>query len=177
MAGTSFSFAALIATWVYGLALALETSPWLHPDLEWCPSWPALREQLPRTFPWFLTVFAAVYVSLYTRFSSQWLYLANLYNQIRNTEARAAREKGDRYLQEVLSIWKAGFLEDAEVLHLAQKGIFVSVVRAWGANESVRQQFIANTYGGEKRLNTLMADVEDSYERHSSRYKRRRITK
>ncbi|HUQ48942.1 MAG TPA: hypothetical protein VM053_11980 [Gemmatimonadaceae bacterium] len=34
------------------------------------------------SLPWIAAIFAGVYVALYTRFSSQWTYLANLFNQI-----------------------------------------------------------------------------------------------
>src|SRR5687768_9782380 len=38
------------------------------------------------TLPWLAAIFGAAYVALYTRFSSQWNYLANLFNEIVQVE-------------------------------------------------------------------------------------------
>ncbi len=39
--------------------------------------------------PTFGAIFAAVYFALYARFASQWSYLANLYNKIKEAETRS----------------------------------------------------------------------------------------
>jgi hypothetical protein len=44
-----------------------------------------LRSLLASHVGWFGAVFAAVYALLYARFSSQWTYLAGVYNQIKAT--------------------------------------------------------------------------------------------
>ncbi len=51
--------------------------------------------------PWLGALFGAVYAGLYARFASQWLYLANTYNQIKAAECRS--ESSARPLAE----WKA----------------------------------------------------------------------
>ena len=43
---------------------------------------------------WYAIVFAAVYTGLYARFSSQWQYLAQLYNQIKSKEVDAEAKSG-----------------------------------------------------------------------------------
>jgi hypothetical protein len=48
--------------------------------------WTELRTQLLDSFQWFGTIFAGAYVALYSRFASQWAYLASLYNQIKQAE-------------------------------------------------------------------------------------------
>ena len=54
-------------------------------------------DQVVRIFSgWFAAVLAAVYVALYSRFQSQWSYLANLYNQIKASEARTAHDWSHR---------------------------------------------------------------------------------
>ena len=57
----------------------------------------------------------AAYISLYARFVSQWTYLAGLYNLIKQVEASGCADPN------VIAEWKAGYLEDAENLHLAAK--------------------------------------------------------
>jgi hypothetical protein len=37
-----------------------------------------------------------------------------------------------------LAEWKAGFIEDAQDLHLALKPLFASVIRAWGSEAEVK---------------------------------------
>ena len=110
-----------------------------------------------------VTTFAALYVAFYARFASQWAYLASVYNQVKSSEARAAEKTPAGEREHIIAQWKAAFIEDAEVLHLHRKGIFVGTVRAWGANDDVRACFVASTYGGEERLRMIMQDVEDSY--------------
>src|SRR2546429_9313137 len=65
------------------------------------------------TLPWFGAIFAAEYAALYTRFSSQWTYLAGLYNQIKAAEAQIATSKNKDIADTVLVPWQAGFIEDA----------------------------------------------------------------
>jgi len=79
------------------------------PMRTWQFSSQELRTQIIEKFPWFAAIFAGIYTALYARFSSQWSYLANLYNSIKQVEINAADK-------EVLAEWKAGFMEDAETL-------------------------------------------------------------
>lgn len=72
----------------------------------------------------FPAAFGAVYVALYARFSSQWNYLANLYNQIMQCRVKA----NGQYDKERLARWCAGFVEDAWRLHLLRKPMFTEVV-------------------------------------------------
>jgi len=128
-----------------------------------------LQLEVGRTIPWLGAIFAAAYVALYARFSSQWMYLADVYNRIKEAEARTAR---DDYpgSKEAIAAWKAGFIEDASELHLATKSVFVSILRAWGETEEVKRQFIANTPGGEHRFNALMERVRAAYKRHEDKF-------
>jgi hypothetical protein len=57
----------------------------------------------------------------YARFSSQWSYLAGVYNQIKAAECRTG------FQETVLAQWKAGFIEDAADLHLLRKAMFASI--------------------------------------------------
>lgn len=101
-----------------------------------------------------LTIVAGAYTALYTRFASQWQYLADLYNQIKSKEIDLAgddiappdtADDGQRYVEgkkpvttacaksRLLSEWKYGFVVDAEHLHLSNKEPFKSVFEAWSA--------------------------------------------
>lgn len=101
-------------------------------------------------FQWFGAMFAALYAALYSRFASQWAYLAGLYNQIKQAEAR---KEGDLAK---LCDWKAGFLEDAEELHLATKPLFASVIVAWADDPGVETAYLRNTRGGLERFHALL---------------------
>ena len=112
-----------------------------------------LFAQVSQIAPWFGTVFAATYAALYTRFASQWTYLAGVYNQIKAAECRKDVEKP------VIAEWKAGFIEDASDLHLLRKKMFASIVVAWGSKDDVRQAFSESSYGGATRFAKLIAQA------------------
>jgi len=122
-----------------------------------------LRLQLIQLAPLCGIVFGAIYTALYARFASQWSYLANLYNNIKETEALDGDEK-------VVAEWKAGFIEDAENLHLACKSSFVTTVKVWGEDPLVKKSFIKNAPGGKKRYKRLMANVAYSEGLVEARY-------
>lgn len=113
---------------------------------------------------WLSAVFGGVYLAFYARFSSQWAYLASLYNQIKQTEATAGANV------DVLAQWKAGFIEDAENLHLACKASFAPVIKAWGASPKVVEAFEKYAPGGKLRwielkgrINLAAAKVESRF--------------
>lgn len=100
------------------------------------------------TIPWAGAIFAAVYASLYARFASQWAYLANLYNEIKQTEIRLASDNsGQEKSAKKLAQWKAAFIEDAENLHLARKPIYAVVIKNWAIEKHVREEY-ADTASG-----------------------------
>ena len=80
-----------------------------------------------------------MYAALYSRFASQWTYLAGVYNQIKMAESRTDRDP--RKIAE----WKAGFIVDAEELHLVRKPLFAEVVRAWRKDAAVEDAYQART--------------------------------
>jgi hypothetical protein len=119
----------LIALQTYAVGLVLRNL--LDPARGWHFSFAELRQQMLDSFQWFGTVFAGAYVALYTRFASQWAYLASLYNQIKSAECKPAGN------QQALAEWKAAFIEDAFELHLANKHQFKSIIREWSRDEQV----------------------------------------
>jgi len=146
---------------IYGGLLGI--SNMIDPTRTWEFDSVELRVQLLGSFSWFGAVFAATYTALYARFSSQFTYLANLYNQIKSAECGAPPS-------ETLPQWKAGFIEDAEVLHLAHKPIFASVISAWANDSKVRDEYGEHVPGGSARLATVMVRVNRSLERTRKRY-------
>lgn len=91
---------------------------WLDPSRRWAFDRLRFQDQLRNNLPYLGAIFAGVYAALYSRFSSQWEYLANVYNQIKAVECEQAESLK---AQKPLSEWKAGFIEDAVSLHLASK--------------------------------------------------------
>lgn len=81
----------------------------------------AARPARDRAFnlPWLGATIAASYAASYSRFASQWVYLAELYNQIKAAELSIPEVLTPAQVL-VFAEWKAGFLEDCETLHLAR---------------------------------------------------------
>ena len=108
----------------------------------------------------------ASYVALYARFVSQWGYLAGLYNMIKQTEATTTPEN------KIIAEWKAGYLEDAENLHLAAKNSLAPVLYAWVRDPAVIRAYIKNTPGGANRLRRLRHLACHAYEEEAAKWKR-----
>lgn len=90
-------------------------------------------------------IFAAVYTSYYARFVSQWSYISNLYNQIKNAEISMCLNCQNNKCTPHVSVtecnnslklngWKVGFIEDAETLHMETKPLFAGVILTWLEN-------------------------------------------
>lgn len=152
--GAVITFRSLVSS-IFIFLLVLGFLNVIDPTKSWTFSIDELRAESIDKFPWFAAIFAAMYTGLYARFASQWSYLANLYNSIKRTEANSPD-------LEVMDQWKAGFLEDADNLHLACKGTFVTTIKIWGEKEEVKKEFIEYCPGGEKRYNRLMGRVNES---------------
>lgn len=120
------------------------------------------------SIPWFGAIFAAMYVGLYARFSAQWSYLANLYNQIKGAEIRTLaslveKDPSDKHVHDAmrkLAEWKAAFVEDAEALHLSTKKSIAPIILFWLEEEPIRRAYLATTPDGKKRYEALKAAVQ-----------------
>jgi hypothetical protein len=107
------------------------------------------------------TIFGATYAALYARFASQWGYIANLYNQIKQAEVEAAGSAGPATAATstsavtasptpseaalILAQWKAGFIEDALAVHMAAKPSIAGVIGAWFKDKYVKDAFMSYT--------------------------------
>ncbi|HEV8412066.1 MAG TPA: hypothetical protein VGQ49_00635 [Bryobacteraceae bacterium] len=154
----------LTAAELWILALALRN--FLDPSRSWTFSSIELRNQLIGTASWFATIFAALYVGYYARFSSQWTYLAGVYNQIKAAECRGTPDNGGKL---ALADWKAGFIEDAEELHLATKPMMAAIISVWSKDSETREAFIKHVPGGETRLINLLTRIEGSLRTNRAR--------
>jgi len=147
-----------VTMWVMSVLLLMKNL--IDPTLGSTFSFSCLRHQLIDLAPWAGAVFGGVYLALYSRFASQWSYLANIYNQIKLAEVTVSANDNLKMAQ-----WKAGFIEDAICLHLAQKPIFVGVVAAWGKQEAVKDAFLTYTPDGKnlwgKTVQLILDDEEE----------------
>lgn len=142
----------LLITGVLGLA-ALGLRERLSDGATWHLTLPH-RDVLRDMLPWLGAIFAATYAGLYSRFASQWTYLAGLYNQMMAAAAQTPAAP-DPEREEVLAAWRAGFIEDAEDLHLATRPLYAGVILSLLEYPGVRETYEANTAGGRPRLAAL----------------------
>lgn len=147
------------ALWVTAIvgAIAVGLRERLAAGATWCPAFPHI-DTLRDTLPWLGAIFGAAYAALYARFASQWTYLAGLYNQLMATAALMPTPStpGSRQ-QEILAKWRAGFIEDAEDLHLATRPMFAAVILSLLGDEAVKDAYACHTAGGRQRLARLEA--------------------
>lgn len=72
----------------------------------------------------------------------------------------------------MLATWKAGYVEDAEYLHLALKVNFAPAIKAWLQDPAVREAYAKHTPGGEGRLNALSTSVDHALSRAVQKWAR-----
>lgn len=161
--------AAWISVLVYGIAIVLRQ--YLAPGGSFAHEWPG--PAIAHTMPWFGAIYAGIYAALYARFASQWTYLAELHNQIM---AAAKQSNSTRRSRRVLTTWQAGFIEDAETLHLATKPMFAAVIRSLLSKPEVRRHYVRWTAGGEARLNSLEWRVERAFRHEEARFSKKTKT-
>jgi hypothetical protein len=153
------------ATGAYLVALLFKAA--IAPAHQWHFDVDAARSLVAETLPWWGAMFAGLYAAFYARFSSQWTYLADVYNQLMAASLGASSPSPSPDQQRVLDTWWAGFLEDAQELHLATKPMFAGVIRSVIRRQGVRQAFIDGTAGGASRLARLEYSVEAAFEKAS----------
>lgn len=165
--GTVVMFRSLwITIIIYFFAIGIRSR--LAPHAIWTPSVASAANLIGSTIPWFGAIFAGVYAALYARFASQWNYLANLYNQIMCAQLQC--DTSGTINQDAMDLWQAGFIEDAETLHLALKPMFASVIQSMLTSDSVRDAYEECTPGGNARLEALEAAVNAVVSKTAQRY-------
>lgn len=77
---------------------------------------------------WYGAILGGVYAALYSRYSSQWQYLAGLYNQLMAAEDAKPRSTLDGPQRRRRVLWWHAFIADAKDLHLALKPSFATAI-------------------------------------------------
>lgn len=114
----------------------------------WTFSFSVLVNDLRELSGWIVAAFGAIYLAFYSRFSAQWSYLANMYNQIKQAEVTRSDFLNTA---EQLAQWKAGFIEDALELHLASKPSIAGIICAWSQDPKIEAAFVQFTLAGKAR--------------------------
>jgi hypothetical protein len=153
----------VISILLYAIAITIKSG--LAPNAILTFDFTELKSVISETIPWFGAIFAGVYVALYSRFASQWNYLASLYNQIMATAIQTPPNNPDA--EDNLHRWQAAFIEDAEDLHLASKPMFASIIKGLLEDEKIRTYFRDHAPGGEKRLRALEERVSKALDSSS----------
>lgn len=100
-----------------------------------------LLTAINKNLDWLAAFIGFSYLALYTRFASQWNYLADLYNRIMQSRAdNASNEFSFTYKklplkkltqkEQIYAYWMAAFIHDARDLHLSEKQTYKSVIES-----------------------------------------------
>jgi hypothetical protein len=114
-----------------------------------------LKKAIVNSIEVFGAIYAAIYIALYSRFSAQWSYLSNLYNQIKVVEASPGSNTA------IINDLKAAFVEDAIALHLSKKPMFAMIIKSWGHDPAVKTLIELHMKDGAKIYNELMQDIDE----------------
>lgn len=138
--------------------LAIGLKERLASGATWAFSSANLVSEVRDHLDWLGAAFAATYAAYYARFSSQWTYLAGMYNQIMAAQVQSPR--GEVELRErPYTAWWAAFIEDAEDVHLAAKPSYAAVIAGLIGDAEIRRMYESATANGEKRLVKLEVDL------------------
>lgn len=159
-----------VATVFFVLAIGLDAK--LTPGSSWSFDSQAFLAAIRAHLPWFGAFFAGAYAAFYARFASQWTYLAGVYNEIMSAQARSPQDD-DLERRRVYTNWKAGFIEDADSVHLALKPLYASVIQDMLRDEAIRNAFVENTVGGAFHLRRLETAISQVIAREERRWQRR----
>jgi hypothetical protein len=146
---------------IYSLSLVLKNG--INPDRTWELNGSQLLRDIVETMNWAGGIFVAAYALLYARFASQWQYLAGVYNQIKTAEVRTGGGQQPPGSKQIINEWKAGFIEDAEDLHLALKRSFAFTIWEWSGVPEVKETYARTVPGGSNRLQDLNSKIKIAY--------------
>ena len=121
-----------------------------------------IRQLVYDTLPWAGAIYGGVYAALYTRFSSQWTYLAETYNQLMCCQIENPPDRKNEAQFAYYASWKAGIVEDAEDLHLATKPMFSWLLSSLLSEPEVCNAFEEYAHGGRQRLERLAKKLKRS---------------
>ena len=124
-----------------------------------------LRIEFGETIPWLGAIFGGTYAAFYSRFSSQWTYLADLYNQQMSV---ASTIKDEDFNNENFQKWQAAFIEDAVHMHLATKIGFSNVIYELLDEDGIKEVLLKQEHFGEKKYNELKARLNKCFNSNKS---------
>ncbi len=165
---------AWLAFWALLIAIAL--SQGLDPNRSAVFSWTELRLAMAEKVNWYGALLGAAYAGLYARFASQWTYVAGVYNQIKAAEAKLDAKGSTEAQTRAIAHWKAGFIEDADDLHLTTKPSIATTISHWLKDEGVRSAFLDDAGGVPAvRLAEIEGKVGGAVARHRKKYEDRAL--
>lgn len=121
-----------------------------------------LRSEFNSTIPWLGAIFGGIYAALYSRFSSQWSYLADLYNQQLSAALTLSK---DQLNSDNFAIWQAAFVEDAVCMHLATKPGFSNAILQMLNEEKIRKILEEDKHFGTNRVKQLIKSLEKAIQK------------
>lgn len=145
-----------VSAWLYLLALGLNS--FSRPGMAMGFSASQFWIEVHDTLPWLGAIFAGVYAALYARYSSQWSYLAALYND--QMAAHLSLDVNNKAASLTYTKWQAAFIEDAVDLHLATKPMFAVAVSQMLEKDDVKAEFVRSTHGGAAKVEKLQQKLK-----------------
>jgi hypothetical protein len=161
-----------VALWVTGLFLVVaywtsaRFASGMAPPIGTESPLESARFWMNSVIAWFGAVFGFTYAGLYARFSSQWAYLADLYNSIKRAQFDKALAPPQQASSDVVAAaiadMKHAFVEDAVLLHLACKESFCVAVASWLQDPAVKQAIVEEASDGLATYGRLFSDACDA---------------
>ena len=113
------------------------------------------KKEVAETLPWLGAILGGSYAALYSRFSSQWAYIADLYNQ---QMALASSLPEEQISWENYHAWQAAFIEDAICMHLETKDGFRNAIYEMLQNQEVK--VLLNEHVSEKKIMSIEKNLK-----------------
>jgi hypothetical protein len=115
------------------------------------------QKEVTETITWLGAILGGSYAALYTRFSSQWSYLADLYNQ---QMSAALNLNSDAIESDTYKYWQAAFVEDAVCMHLDTKAGFSNLVLELLRDEKIKSILEEQKHFGNIKYNKVLSRLE-----------------
>lgn len=114
-----------------------------------------LKKAVAETIPWLGAILGGIYAAFYSRFSSQWAYIADLYNQQMALAITLTDEQidGENY-----KAWQSAFIEDAVCMYLATKEGFRNAISEMLGDEEIYKLLCEHI--GNKKVERLQVQLE-----------------
>ena len=117
------------------------------------------QKEVAETIPWLGAILGGTYAALYSRFASQWSYLADLYNQQMSAALTLTEEEmsAGSYVN-----WQAAFVEDAVCMHLHMKAGFSNLVLDLLQDPKIKNVLIDQEHFGVKKYEKVLSQLKSA---------------